>query len=290
MCFSQSKSDWRRGKIMKKMNVLVKGTLAVAIGLSSLFLAEKTEVLPSTTVLAASEEDADLSAARNSLEAKKIILEEKLNFAKKFMETRAYKDAKKANKEEFNKEVGQIKDALLNVNDVLARATSVEEFENAEEEVDPALGTFNDVLNNIYREDPLISEAVKGYLAIQSNKVEYIPPRYLPEYKRASKALEREYENIWLDNKVYKEKELKGIIDRYQAVVKSINDYNRGNDYTVKIKKTLAKTKKKVEAIQFIKDKTPATAKRYEKVINEALENAQKVIERAEAWLKANDK
>lgn len=64
----------RRETNMKKMKSLFKGSLIVALGISSVFLAETREVLPQNVSYAASEDEADLAAAKSSLEAKNLSL------------------------------------------------------------------------------------------------------------------------------------------------------------------------------------------------------------------------
>lgn len=207
------------------------------------------------------------------------------------MKTRAYKEASKTNKDTFTKEVDQIEDGLAKASLTLAKASSREEIKKTEEEISPAINSLFTVLNDIYSEDSLLSELVKANLVIPTNEEKYIPNKYLAEYKNASKKITEEYQEIWLENKVYKEDEVKGIIDNYHAVVKKINDANRGVDPNVKkIKELLERTQNKVDGIKYLKKVAPNSVKRYEDVIEEALAKAEKAIANAQAWLKVHDK
>lgn len=276
----------RKGKFMKKMRLLAKGTLALALGLSSMFLAEKTEVLPANTAYAASQ-DEDSQSLRTSLEAKQAILGEKMEFAKEFKKTSAYKNASSTNKTSFDKEASQVESAFLSVNKALSTGKGLAK---ADEDASPVLNAFYETLNSIYGEDELLSEVMKANLAIGTNKLEHIPRKYRQDYLNASKALQDEYQAIWLGNKVYKEKEVAKILTDYQRLIVKINDVNRGQDLSVKIKKALKRNQEKVEGIKYLMKEMPESAKRYEKTLNEALDQAQKAIDKALDWLAKNDK
>ncbi len=271
---------------MKKMRLLAKGTLALALGLSSMFLAEKTEVLPANIAYAASQ-DEDGQSLRTSLEAKRAILGEKMEFSKEFKKTSAYKNASSINKASFDKEASQVKSAFLSVNKALLTG---EGLAKADEDASPVLNAFYETLNSIYGEDELLSEVMKANLAIGTNKLEHIPRKYRQDYLKASKALQDEYQAIWLGNKVYKEKEVAKILTDYQRLIVKINDVNRGQDLSVKIKKALKRNQEKVEGIKYLMKEMPESAKRYEKTLNEALDQAQKAIDKALDWLAKNDK
>lgn len=274
---------------MKKMNVLVKGSLALALGLSSMFLAEKAEALPANVAYATSQDETDLASAKTALEAKKSIFEDKLKFAEDFKKTRAYKETSAENKAKFDSDVAKVEVGLNTVNKAIAFGKTKDDYEKADKEAEGAMNTLIDVLNDIYRDDALISKILRANIAIGVNKEEYIPKRYKKEYKEASEALQREYEKIWLENKVYKEEELTKVLERYQNVVEKINKANSSNEVQ-QVKDAIAQLQKKVDGIEYLKKNTPNTAKKYEKIIKEALDQANKAIKDAQAWLANHDK
>lgn len=276
---------------MKKLNLLAKSAMVLAVGVSSMFLTNNLDISNSTVYAASQNEvDSKIQETKDSISAKKSILEDKIKFADKFMDTNAYKNASKSNKDTFDNEVDQIKDAFSKANNALVYENTLEGLEKVDEEIDPALSGLLDTLNNIYKEDASISKFMEAHTAISVNNIENVPEKYKTEYLAASEALNKEYENIWLENKVYKEKELKSILDRYQTIVKKINKVNRESDVIVKIKKAIANNQEKIETIKYLKEKMPESVKRYQETIDKALNNAQEVIDNALKWLEKNNK
>lgn len=276
---------------MKKLNLLAKGAIALAIGVSSMFLANNLDI-SYTTVYASSqnEVDSNIQETKDSILAKKSILEDKIEFADKFMDTNAYKNASQSNKSAFDSEVEQIRDAFSKANNALAYEDTLDGLKKVDEEIDPALSGLLDTLNNIYREDASISKFMEAHMAIGINKIENVPKKYRSEYLAASEAIKDEYEKIWLENKVYNEKELENILNRYQTIVKKINKVNRDGDLINKMKKAIANNQEKVKTIEYLKEKMPESVKRYQENIDKALTNAKRAIDNALEWLEKNDK
>lgn len=138
--------------------MLVKGSLVLALGFSSLFLSEKLEALPINVSYAASQEDQAFTDAKTSLKSKISILEDKISFAREFKKTRAYMDASASNKASFDKELADMEDAFIKANSALTNAKTTAELENLIDELSPMSSYLLDTLNNIYREDRLLSE------------------------------------------------------------------------------------------------------------------------------------
>lgn len=277
---------------MKKKNILLKSSLVLALGLGSIFGANKMEAPLLTRAQAVSQSEAseELRQVKISLEAKKSIFQDKLEFINEFKQTNAYKNASSENKAQFDEEAAIINDAYFKVTDALLNEKDLGELKKVEKDTDDAMLTMADVLNKIYMEDEFLSQIVKANLAIDRNDEKYIPQKYKKDYQKAAKALKNEYQEIWLENKVYNEKELKKILDDYQAVVADINQVNRNGEKISKLKKAIKSNEEKIRSIESMKELMPETVKRHQETVDNALAKARKAVEDAKAWLAENDK
>lgn len=275
---------------MKKINMILKGSMVIVFGLSSLFLTNQSKDNFVQTSYAAENNQAEIDSVKNSLVGKKEVFDTKITFANEFVKTRAYKETSSANKNKFQSDLALIKEAKRKVELAFANVNDLNKLKLVEESVEDASNTITVVLTDIYSQDSFLSKIVEANLAISYNKLESIPKNYRAEYLLRANMLKNEYENILFEYKIYNESQLKTMLENYQAVVKKINSKYVKSEKVEKIKKAIAKIEKKIEGIKFIKKNMPNSYKKYEKQIKAALTKAEKAINNAQTWIKNNDK